>query len=220
MGLKICLRPRWIPRNTSIVLKPHDLALAARILQGTASATEIVGKAVELVTHTSAAKIVDSSTRQTAGLILPTGQEGNNAMQTPRSWKKLTITLITILMALLQIFVQPGSMTPEHAATVIAGLIVACLIGLVYILTQGKVDIAKLTSSGAGESVEKYIEAKLADIIQPVVMKVDTLGQQMAGSTSDTTVATPTPVSLQAVQNADGTYTVTLPDGKVVQAVK
>ncbi|HEX2949327.1 MAG TPA: hypothetical protein VHV83_07135 [Armatimonadota bacterium] len=220
MGLKICLRPSFIPRKTSLVFKPRDIMLGIKILTGKATTADLMDKAGELaidaVDHKAKpyapeTKTITKSIIQSSGI---TGQKGIS-MQTPTSWKKLTITLLTLAVVLLQIFVQPASMTPENAATMIAGLVIAGIIGLVYILTQGKIDIAKLTSSGTGSGIENFLEGKFAEILTPITQRIEDLGIKVAGNTG-TTAVTQAPAPPQIVQNPDGTFKAIKADGTEV----
>lgn len=215
MGLKICLRPRFIPRNTSLVMKPRDYLLLYKIVTGQATTEDITAKVVEVVTHKN---IKQQPTNQSVGIFMPiTGQEGNTQMQTTPSWRGVVYSLLSILAVIVQLFVHSG-MTPEQAATLIAASIVAGVLMVIDLVTHNKLKIASLAQTSTGQSIEQFVEDKLAEILKPVLAKVDTAGDKIsAGSVPESKTTTPpAPVTLQAVQNTDGTYTIVKPDGAKV----
>lgn len=214
MGLKICLRPRFIPRNTSLVMKPRDYLLVYKILTGQATTEDITAKVVEVVTHKN---LKQQPTNQPVGILLPSGQEGNLQMQQTPSWRGVVYSLLSILAVIVQLFVHSG-ITPEQAATLIATAIVAGVLMIIDLVTHNKLKIASLAQTSTGQSIEQFIEDKLAEILKPVLAKVDTAGDKISASSvpESKSPAPPTPALLQAVQNSDGTYTVVKPDGTKV----
>jgi len=124
----------------------------------------------------------------------------------PISWKKITVTLAYLVISVLLTIGQTAvcKTSPEAGSATIALLIVGGIVSIVFIVTQGKIDLSKLTAPGTpGANIEAIIVKTITGMLDPGMKNI-------AGSLPEPPAPSQV-INLQATLQADGTYR--LPDG-------
>ncbi len=97
-------------------------------------------------------------------------------MQQEYSWKKITMTVLGLLLTLAQVALMPNALSPDRAAATIAGMIVTLVVTIIGVVVQGKVDVAKLTAPGTiGAVAEQVIEQKITSMVMPELQRLGRL---------------------------------------------
>lgn len=76
------------------------------------------------------------------------------------SWKKITVTLLYMVLTMLGSNAHPGAMDSAQFTASVTGMVVSGLAAMVYIVTQGRVDLAKVQSvaSNVADAVKTAVE--------------------------------------------------------------